>query len=120
MPAYPSANITPAGRAVNLRYGDSTSGTYANGTVAQDVAAIAGLSMSQQTFVAVSDTNNTAVWAGTNGIIGLGFPSTRYVLGVFFCRPGIQVQLQPSAKGRHQRKGEYTVYQTNFRGRTFG
>jgi len=104
MPAYPSANITLAGGAVNLQYGDSTSGTYANGPVAQDVAAIAGLSMSQQIFAAISDTNSTAVTAGTNGIIGLGFPSTRYVLGVFFCRPGIQVQLQPSAKGRHRRK----------------
>jgi hypothetical protein len=119
MPAYPSAHITPAGGAVNLQYGDSTSGTYASGPVAQDVAAIAGLSMSQQTFMAVSDTNNTAVMADTNGIIGLGFPSARYVLDVFFCRPGIQVQLQPSARGRHQRKGEYTVYQTNSRGRTF-
>jgi Eukaryotic aspartyl protease len=80
MPAYPSANITLAGGSVNLLYGDSLTGTHANGPVALDVAAIAGLSVSQQTFAAISDTNNTSVMQGANGILGLGFPSGRCVL----------------------------------------
>ena len=80
MPPYPSANIKPAGGNVSLSYGDSSTGTHANGPVAQDVGAIAGLSMAQQAFAAVSDTNSTAVMKGTNGIFGLGFPSSRYVL----------------------------------------
>jgi hypothetical protein len=80
MPPYPSGNIKLAGGVANLSYGDSSTGTHANGPVAQDVVAIAGLSMAQQVFAAVSDTNSTAVMQGTNGIFGLGFPSERYVL----------------------------------------
>jgi hypothetical protein len=75
MPRYPSASIKAAGGPVNLRYGDSSTGTHASGPVAQDVVAIAGLSMSQQVFVAVSDTDITGVMYGANGILGLGFPS---------------------------------------------
>ncbi|KAF8476662.1 aspartic peptidase domain-containing protein [Russula ochroleuca] len=75
MPPYPSADIKPAGGSVTLLYGDSSTGTHASGPVAQDVAAIAGLSMSQQPFAAISDTNSTAVMHGSNGIFGLGFPS---------------------------------------------
>jgi hypothetical protein len=86
MPPYPSADIKPAGGSVTLLYGDSSTGTHASGPVAQDVAAIAGLSMSQQPFAAISDTNSTAVMHGSNGIFGLGFPSGRCVLPlcVFF------------------------------------
>jgi len=79
MPPYPSANIKPAGGVVSLLYGDSLTGTHASGPVAQDVGAIAGLSMAQQAFAAVSDTNSTAVMNGTNGIFGLGFPSGSHV-----------------------------------------
>lgn len=80
MPAYPSADIKPTGGVVSLAYGDSTTGTVASGPIAQDVGAIAGLSMTQQAFAAISNTNSTAVMQGTNGIFGLGFPSGRYVL----------------------------------------
>lgn len=79
MPPYPSANIKPAGGVISLLYGDSLTGTLASGPVAQDVGAMAGLSMAQQAFVAVSDTNSTAVMQGSNGIFGLGFPSASHV-----------------------------------------
>lgn len=116
MPAYPSASIMPAGGSVQLLYGDSFTGTHASGPVAQDVAAIAGLSMSQQVFAAVNDTNSTAVGRGTNGIFGLGFPSERWVLNTFCC-PRIQEQFQPSATCRYQRKGVYPsneIYEEDF------
>jgi hypothetical protein len=80
MPAYPSADINPAGGSVNLSYGDSFTGTFADGPVAQDVANLAGLSLSQQPFAAISNTNNTSVMQGASGIFGLGFPSGRCVL----------------------------------------
>ena len=80
MPVYPSANIQPTGGSVNLLYGDSLTGTHASGPLARDVAAVAGLSMPQQAFAAVSDTNNIGVIYGLNGIFGLGFPSARCVL----------------------------------------
>ncbi|KAF8500835.1 aspartic peptidase domain-containing protein [Russula emetica] len=79
MPPYPSVNINPVGGNVSLLYGDSSTGTLASGPVAQDVGAIAGLSMAQQAFAAVSDTNSTAVMQGTNGIFGLGFPGASHV-----------------------------------------
>lgn len=75
MPPYPSANIKPAGGTVNLLYGDSSTGTHASGPVAQDTTTVAGLAMPQQPFAAISDTNNTSVMQGANGIFGLGFPS---------------------------------------------
>jgi hypothetical protein len=72
------------GGSVDLHYGDSMSSTYASGPVAQDIAAIAGLSMPQQAFAAISDTNDTVVMEDSNGIFGLGFPSMRCVLNAFF------------------------------------
>jgi hypothetical protein len=112
MPRYPSASIKPAGGPVDLRYGDSLTGTHARGPVAQDVAAIAGLSMSGQVFAAVSDTNTTGVMYGANGIFGLGFPGGGWVTNGLFCRPGIHIQLQSSASCRHQRKGVYIYKST--------
>jgi hypothetical protein len=94
MPVYPSVNIQPAGGSVDLLYGDSLTGTYASGPLAQDVAAVAGLSMPQQAFAAISNTNNTGVMYGLNGIFGLGFPSARCVPNIYFlCYPRIQVRL---------------------------
>ncbi|KAI9464918.1 acid protease [Lactarius psammicola] len=75
MPPYPSANIKLAGGSVNLLYGDSSTGTHARGPVALDTTTVAGLAMPQQPFAAISDTNNTSVMQGANGIFGLGFPS---------------------------------------------
>jgi len=75
MPAYPSSSIVPAGGSVDLLYGDSTTGTFASGPIAQDTTSVAGLALPQQPFAAISDTNNTSVMQGANGIFGLGFPS---------------------------------------------
>jgi hypothetical protein len=75
MPPYPSADIQPAGGSVSLLYGDSFTGTHASGPVAQDTTTFAGLALPQQPFAAISDTNNTSVMQGANGIFGLGFPS---------------------------------------------
>ncbi|KAI0059646.1 acid protease [Artomyces pyxidatus] len=79
MRPYPAAQIQPAGGSVDLLYGDSLTGTHASGPVAQDVGTIAGISMPQQAFAAISDTNSTSVMNGANGIFGLGFPSSSQV-----------------------------------------
>jgi hypothetical protein len=63
---------------INLLYGDSLTGTHAAGTVGKDTGGIAGLSIADQVFGAVTDTNNTSVMNGASGILGLGFPSARY------------------------------------------
>ncbi|KAN0127433.1 aspartic peptidase [Lactarius tabidus] len=75
MPPYPSASINPAGGSVNLLYGDSLTGTHASGPIAQDTTTVAGLALPQQAFAAISNTNNTSVMQGANGIFGIGFPS---------------------------------------------
>ena len=82
MPPYPSASIQPAGGSVDLQYGDSLTGTHASGPIAQDTTTVAGLALPQQPFAAISDTNNTSVMQGANGIFGLGFPSERCVLHI--------------------------------------
>ncbi|KAI0313848.1 acid protease [Amylostereum chailletii] len=74
-PPYPTSRLSPAGGSVNLLYGDSVTGTHASGPIGLDTGTIAGLAMKQQAFAAVSDTNNTSVMNGANGIFGLGFPS---------------------------------------------
>jgi hypothetical protein len=86
MPPYPSASIVPAGGSVNLLYGDSSTGTHASGPIAQDITTVAGLALPQQPFAAISNTNNTSVMQGANGIFGIGFPSGRCVLRILMLR----------------------------------
>lgn len=69
-----------------MQYGDSTSGTFASGPVGKDQATLAGLSVSDQQFVAIDNTTNPTVSFGDAGIFGLGFPSERSAescLGIF-------------------------------------
>jgi len=80
MPPYPVSQLQPSGGSVNLLYGDSQTGTHASGPVGQDTVTIADLTLSAQTFSAISDTNNTSVMNGADGILGAGFPSARSVL----------------------------------------
>lgn len=82
MPPYPSSHINATGGSVDLQYGDSSTGTIASGPIAQDTMTVAGLSLPQQPFAAISDTNNTSVMQGANGILGLGFPSGRCVFHI--------------------------------------
>lgn len=60
---------------VNLTFGDATTGTFAAGPVGLDSVTLAGLSVPNQPFAAVDNTDNTAVLNGGAGIIGLGFPA---------------------------------------------
>lgn len=62
---------------VNLTFGDATTGTFAAGPVGLDSVTLAGLSVPNQPFAAVDNTDNTAVLNGGAGIIGLGFPAER-------------------------------------------
>ncbi|KAM5543426.1 hypothetical protein V8D89_002677 [Ganoderma adspersum] len=64
---------------VDLLFGDSTTGTHASGPISRDTVVLAGLTVPNQTFAAVNDTNNVAVSNGGAGILGLGFPSQSFV-----------------------------------------
>lgn len=74
---YKSSTQVSSGADVDLRYGDSTTGSHARGPVVMDQVTVAGLSMGSQIFAAVNDTNNVAISNGGSGIFGLGFPSQR-------------------------------------------
>ncbi len=58
-----------------MNYGDSTTGTSASGPIAFETATLAGISILDQTFGAVTTTTNPTVKYGAAGIFGLGFPS---------------------------------------------
>jgi hypothetical protein len=79
---YESSSGTSTGASVDLRFGDSSTGTNAAGPVVLDTVSVAGLSMDEQPFAAVNDTNNSAVQNGGAGIFGLGFPAQRYALEI--------------------------------------
>ncbi|KAH9846730.1 acid protease [Lenzites betulinus] len=76
---YDTATFRESGGTVQLKYGDSTTGTHANGVVGRDDVTIAGLVMKNQTLAAVSDTDNSAVVNNAAGIVGLGFFSQSFV-----------------------------------------
>lgn len=64
--------------AVDLRFGDSLTGSYARGLVDRDTVTLAGFTMENQTFAAVNDTDNYAITNGAAGVLGLGFPAQGY------------------------------------------
>ncbi|KAI0666474.1 acid protease [Trametes maxima] len=74
VPLYSAAALASAGQDVQLLYGDSRTGTRATGPIGTDTVSIAGLSVSDQYFAAIVDTNTTVLDTGSTGILGLGFP----------------------------------------------
>ncbi|TBU23468.1 acid protease [Dichomitus squalens] len=74
VPLYPHADLTPAGQDVQLLYGDSRTGTHATGPIGTATVGVAGMSIPDQYFAAIVDTNTTVLQTGSSGILGLGFP----------------------------------------------
>jgi phytepsin len=60
-----------------LVYGDSNTGTYARGIIGYDAVSLAGLTLQDQYFAAINDTNTSVVQTRCSGIFGLGFPFNR-------------------------------------------
>ncbi|KAL6303913.1 acid protease [Sparassis latifolia] len=86
-PAYSTSLFDPLGPSMNISYGDSKTSTYAAGPVGLDTVSVAGISMSEQPFAAINRTNNAAVSNGAAGLLGLGFPSERYIAARIFNSP---------------------------------
>ncbi|KAH8996251.1 acid protease [Lactarius akahatsu] len=74
VPLYPQTSFQPSGLAVRLAYGDSQTGTYAQGPVGKDVAGVASLRLQDQYIAAILETNTSVLQSGSAGIFGLGFP----------------------------------------------
>lgn len=77
----PAQSLTKTGANVTMRYGDSTTGTFAAGPIAMDTVSIAGVAIENQLFAAIDDTTNSVVQFGAAGIFGLGFPSESQIQG---------------------------------------
>lgn len=77
VPLYPQTSFQPSGLAVRLEYGDTLTGTFAQGPIGRDIAGIAGLRLQDQYLAAISETNTSVLRTGSAGIFGLGFPVNR-------------------------------------------
>ncbi|KAJ7497746.1 aspartic peptidase domain-containing protein [Mycena latifolia] len=77
----PAASLQTIGANVTMRYGDSSTGTFASGPIAMDTVSIAGVAIDNQLFAAIDDTTNAVVQFGAAGIFGLGFPSGSQIQG---------------------------------------
>jgi hypothetical protein len=73
VPFYPLTSFQPSGLDVHLEYGDSLTGTFAQGPVGMDDVDIAGLRLQDQYLAAISVMNTNVVQSGSAGIFGLGF-----------------------------------------------
>ncbi|KAJ7779073.1 aspartic peptidase domain-containing protein [Mycena metata] len=73
VPLFPQSSFVPAGVDVDLLYGDSLTGTHAAGVIGSDTVTFAGISVNNQLFAAINDTDTTVLDAGSAGIFGLGF-----------------------------------------------
>jgi len=74
---YPTSGGNSTGIDVVMLYGDSSTGSSATGTIGLDTATIAGITMTDQAFSVVNDTDNLVVQYDAAGIFGLGFPAGR-------------------------------------------
>ncbi|KAJ7038421.1 aspartic peptidase domain-containing protein [Mycena alexandri] len=62
-----------SGMDVKLLYGDSLTGTHAAGVIGSDTVTFAGISVNNQLFAAINDTDTTVLDTDSAGIFGLGF-----------------------------------------------
>ncbi|CAA7270331.1 unnamed protein product [Cyclocybe aegerita] len=74
VPVYPQASFQSAGIDAAMFYGDSRTGTFAAGLIGRDTVDLAGLTVQNQYFAAINQTNTTISSIGAAGIFGLGFP----------------------------------------------
>ncbi|KIK43110.1 hypothetical protein CY34DRAFT_82376 [Suillus luteus UH-Slu-Lm8-n1] len=71
---YAPSTFHDTGVDATLVYGDSKTGTYARGVIGYDAVSLAGLTLQDQYFAAINDTNTSVVQTRCSGILGLGFP----------------------------------------------
>ncbi|KAG1865478.1 aspartic peptidase domain-containing protein [Suillus subalutaceus] len=71
---YPTNTFHDMGLDATIVYGDSKTGTYARGIIGYDAVSLAGLTLQDQYFAAINDTNTSVVQNKCSGIFGLGFP----------------------------------------------
>ncbi|KAG6836291.1 hypothetical protein H0H93_009431 [Arthromyces matolae] len=92
---YPQATFNSVGLDASLLYGDSQTGTHANGLIGDDTVNLAGLTLQKQFFAAINDTNTSVEDTGSAGIFGLGFPVNSVIWANLFLeerKTGVQYE----------------------------
>ncbi|KZT39855.1 acid protease [Sistotremastrum suecicum HHB10207 ss-3] len=84
VPLYPMSSFNSSGLDAQLLYGDSQTGTHAFGPIGSDTASVAGLSLPNQFFAAINNTNASVLQTGSAGIFGLGFPINSVIFSELF------------------------------------
>ncbi|KAG6910344.1 hypothetical protein DXG01_011413 [Tephrocybe rancida] len=91
---YPQATFQSVGLQAQLLYGDSQTGTHAYGLIGKDTVDLAGLTLKDQFFAAINNTNTSVEDTGSAGIFGLGFPVNSVIWTTIFLnerQTGVQV-----------------------------
>ncbi|KAF5367290.1 hypothetical protein D9615_010453 [Tricholomella constricta] len=81
---YPQQTFQSVGLEARLLYGDSRTGTHAFGLIGKDTVDLAGLTLQNQFFAAINDTNTSVEDTGSAGIFGLGFPVNSVIWTTIF------------------------------------
>ncbi|KAH9476110.1 Cathepsin E-B [Psilocybe cubensis] len=103
---YPQSSFRYAGVDVALLYGDSTTGTFAQGVIGEDTVDLAGLTLDNQFFAAINRTNTSIAQAGSAGIFGLGFPVNSVIWNNLFTA-GAEGSEEKSSKQKRQDEPVY-------------
>ena len=74
---YPQSTFRSSGLDIEMQYGDSQTGTFARGMIGNDTVDLAGMTLHNQSFAAINNTNTSVMDVGAVGILGLGFPVNR-------------------------------------------
>ncbi|KAK7051989.1 peptidase A1 domain-containing protein [Favolaschia claudopus] len=97
-PLFPQASFTGAGLDVDLRYGDSFTGTHASGIIGTGNISFAGIAISNQYFAAMNDTDTPLIQTGDVGIFGLGFPLNSAIFNEVFIAEKINKPQPPASR----------------------
>ncbi|KAJ6607703.1 aspartic peptidase domain-containing protein [Mycena sp. CBHHK59/15] len=95
LPLFPQSSFASAGLDVRLLYGDSLTGTHAFGVIGTDAVSFAGLTVPNQYFAAINNTNANVLDTGSTGIFGLGFPLNSVIWNKIFASKFSSSSSQP-------------------------
>ncbi|KAJ7182951.1 aspartic peptidase domain-containing protein [Mycena crocata] len=114
LPLFPQASFTQAGMDVDLRYGDSLTGTHASGVIGTDEVTFAGLTIPNQYFAAINDTTTNVLKTGCAGIFGLGFALNSVIWNQIFATKFEDASTTSSRSLPRRRLPSNSNYNTRF------
>ncbi|KAJ7176893.1 aspartic peptidase domain-containing protein [Mycena filopes] len=114
VPLFPQSTFVPAEMDVKLLYGDSLTGTHAAGVIGSDTVTFAGISVNNQLFAAINDTDTTVLATGSAGIFGLGFALNSVIWNQVFASKFTDSQSSSTRRSLPRRILSASNYATRF------